>query len=71
MEMYLAHMIIFRAIEKARLLYIFGDIGIRGWFSYITVFLLVIVGLVLFIQAYKKAKIFLKNTVALYLDKKA
>lgn len=65
MEMYLAHMVIFRAIEKIRLLYIFGDFGIKGWISYITVFLMVVLGLVLLIQVYKKVIMYFKNKIVL------
>lgn len=52
MEMYLAHMVIFRLIEKLNLLYIFGDTNIGGYFSISFVFILDIVGLIIFIKCY-------------------
>ena len=54
MEMYLAQMIIFRVIEKIHLLYIFGRSGIRGWISLFVTFFLTVVGLICFIECYKK-----------------
>lgn len=53
MEMYLAQMVIFRAVEKLHLLYIFGNYGIGGWISYIFAFIFTIAGLVIFINCYK------------------
>lgn len=49
LELYLAQMVIFRIVEKFNLLYVFGD----GWLSFLLTFLLVIIGLVVFIQVYK------------------
>lgn len=53
MEMYLAHMIIFRVIEKVNLLYVFGNTNIGGLFSAIFVFILDVIGLIIFIGCYK------------------
>lgn len=53
MEMYLSQMIIFRFVEKCNVLYLFGNKGIQGWISYITAFLFVILGLLVFIMCYK------------------
>lgn len=53
MEMYLAQMVIFRLIEKLNLLYLIGDTGIGGWLSLICTFLLVVIGLIVFIFAYR------------------
>lgn len=49
MEMYLAQMVLFRVIDKLNLLYVFG----QGWMSFIFVFILEIVLLVVFIEGYK------------------
>lgn len=51
LEMYLAHMIIFRFAEKLHLLYLFG----KGWISYIFAFVFVTCVLILLIFCYKKA----------------
>lgn len=48
-EMYLAQMFIFRLIQKMTILYVFG----YGWASFLLVWLLVCIGLVIFIKAYK------------------
>ena len=61
MEMYLAHMVIFRIIEKANLLYLFGNSGIGGWLSLITAFILTVIVLIIFIQCYKFAFKFVKK----------
>lgn len=53
MEMYLAQMIVFRIIEKLHLLYIFGNTGIGGWISFLSVFALTIIGLICFIKGYR------------------
>lgn len=54
MEIYLAHMMIFRVLEKLNLLYIFGNSGAGGWLSYITVFVLMLAGVTAFILCWKK-----------------
>ena len=56
LEMYLAQMLVFRAIEKAKLIYVFGD----GWGSFIAVFILTVIGLIIFIEIYKKVGRFFK-----------
>lgn len=61
MEMYLAHMVIFRVVEKLGLPYVFGDSGIGGWGSYILTFVLTLFGLIVFIQCYKFAVKILKK----------
>ena len=50
LELYLAQMVIFRVIEKAKCLYIFG----HGWISFLVVWMVVVVGLVVFIEVWKK-----------------
>lgn len=50
LELYLAQMVIFRAIEKIKCLYLFG----HGWISFIAVWIAVVVGLIVFIEAWKK-----------------
>lgn len=50
LEMYLAQMVIYRAIEKVNCLYLFG----YGWISYLFVLVALCVGLVLFIEAWKR-----------------
>lgn len=55
MEMYLAHMLIFRIVEKLNLQYIFGNYGVGGWGSYILTFTLTVVGVIAFIYCYKFA----------------
>jgi len=49
LEMYLAHMVIFRAVEKVKCLYLFGN----GIISFVAVWIAVIIGLILFIEIYK------------------
>ena len=49
LELYLAQMILFRVVEKAGLLYKLGT----GWISFIVVWIAVVIGLILFIEAYK------------------
>lgn len=48
LEMYLSHMLIFRVVEKINLLYVFGN----GWFQFGFVFLLTILGLIIFIKIF-------------------
>lgn len=61
MEMYLAHMLIFRVVEKMHLLYIFGNCGFGGWCSFLFVYVLTVSGLIVFIQCYKIVYHFLKG----------
>lgn len=49
MEMYLAHMVVFRVLEKAGILDVFGS----NWSSYLIVCVAVVIGLVSFIGAYR------------------
>lgn len=49
LELYLAQMVIFRAVEKAGLLYKLGT----GWISFVMIWVVVIIGLIVFIEAYK------------------
>lgn len=65
MEMYLAQMVIFRVIEKVHLIYLFGKTGIGGWTSFLITFLLVIVGLVVFIEVFR----YLQKKVICFLTK--
>lgn len=51
LELYLAQMIIFRVIEKANCLYLFG----KGWISFLAVWIAVVVGLIVFIEIWKRA----------------
>jgi peptidoglycan/LPS O-acetylase OafA/YrhL len=50
LEIYLAHMVIFRLIEKVNLLYIFGN----NWISFILVWVMIVMGLLIFIAFWKK-----------------
>lgn len=49
LEIYLGHMVIFRVIEKMQALYIGGT----GWLSFIVVWAMVVVGLIVFIEIYR------------------
>ena len=51
LELYLAQMVIFRIVEKAKCLYLFGT----GWISFLTVWVAVIIGLTVFIEIYRFA----------------
>lgn len=50
LELYLAHMVIFRIVEKAKCLYLFG----HGWISFFVVWIAVVVGLIVFIEVWKR-----------------
>lgn len=50
LEFYLAQMAIFRIVEKAHGLYLFG----YGWISFIAAWVAIVVGLILFIKVWKK-----------------
>lgn len=50
LELYLAQMFVFRAVEKTNCLYLFGS----GWISFIAVWIAVIVGLIVFIWIWNK-----------------
>lgn len=49
LELYLAQMVIYRLVEKAGLLYIFGN----GWVSFLVMWVLIVIGLIVFIKIYK------------------
>lgn len=50
LEMYLAHMVFFRAIEKIKGLYLAG----KGWIGFVCVWIAVVVGLVVAIEIWKR-----------------
>jgi len=50
MELYLAQMVIFHLVEKAGLLYKLGT----GWSGFVFVWIAVVIGLIIFIQIWKK-----------------
>lgn len=50
LELYLAQMVIFRVVEKAKCLYLFG----REWISFLAVWIAVVVGLTVFIEVWKR-----------------
>lgn len=52
LEIYLAQMVIFRVVEKAKCLYLFGT----GTISFILTCVVVIIGLIIFIEIYKFAE---------------
>lgn len=52
LELYLAQMVIFRVIEKVKCLYLFG----HGWLSFVIVWVAVIVGLIVFIEVWKRVE---------------
>lgn len=51
LEIYLAHMVIFRAVEKGKGLYLLGT----GWIGFMLAWIAVILGLIVFIEVYKYA----------------
>lgn len=51
LELYLAQMVIFRVVEKAKCLYLVGT----GWISFLAVWIAVIIGLIIFIEVYRFA----------------
>ena len=59
LELYLAQMVIFRVIEKAHCLYLVGN----GWVSFLLVWIVVILGLIAFIEVWKSiyGAVFTKN----------
>lgn len=63
MEMYLAQMVVFRVIERLHLIYAFGDTGVGGWASFLFAFALTVLGLICFIECYKKTIDCLKNVI--------
>ena len=65
LELYLAQMVIFRAVEKVHCLYLLGN----GWFSFILVWIVVVLGLVGFIIGWKKVWEFTSTKVKSLLAK--
>ena len=59
LELYLAQMLIFRVIEKAKCLYLFGT----GWISFLVVWIAVIIGMIVFIEIFKQAKSFIAKRI--------
>lgn len=59
MECYLAHMVIFRVIEKTSCLYLMGD----SWCGYLWACILVLVGVLVFVEVWKKMWTLLKKTI--------
>lgn len=57
LELYLAQMILFRVVEKMNMLYIFG----HDWKSLLFSFLIIVVGLVVFIEIWKRVFNFLSK----------
>lgn len=66
LEMYLAQMVIFRIIEKTDCLYLWG----KGWISYITVLIMVIAGLIIFIEIYRLSIKLITNKLLSYKEHK-
>ena len=54
LELYLAQMVIFRVVEKAGLLYKLGN----GWISFVFVWIVIVAGLIVFIEIWKQAYVF-------------
>lgn len=50
LELYLAQMVIFRIVEKVKCLYLFG----KGRISFLAVWIAVVVGLIVFIETWKR-----------------
>lgn len=59
LELYLAQMVIFRGVEIMNCLYIFG----HGWISFIVVWIAVVVGLIVFIEMWKRMWTFVQEKV--------
>lgn len=59
MEIYLCHMMVFRAAEKLHLNYLFGF----GWLSYITTVFIVLVGSILFSIVFRRVSNIVKNRI--------
>ena len=55
LELYLAQMVIFRGFEKLNVLYVCG----KGWLGFVYIWSLVILGLIVFIELWKRVIIFL------------
>lgn len=50
LELYLAQMVVFRVVEKVHCLYLIG----HGWSSFLLVWFAVVVGLIVFIEVWKR-----------------
>ena len=50
LELYLAQMVMFRFVEKFRVLYLFG----HGWVSFIAVWAAIVIGLIVFVELWKR-----------------
>ena len=61
LELYLAQMVIFRIVEKAHGLYLFG----HGWVSFIAVWAAVVIGLILFIEICKRVWVLVQRKLKL------
>ena len=61
LELYLAQMFIFRIIEKINSLYLAG----HGWVSFLLVWVAVVVGLIVFIEIWKRAWMFIQRKLKL------
>ena len=59
LELYLAQMVIFRAVEKAELLYKFGN----GWFGFVVVWILIVMCLIVFIEIWKRCYFFIRKKI--------
>lgn len=57
LELYLAQMVIFRIVEKVKCLYLFG----KGRISFIAVWIAVVVGLIVFIETWKRVYSFAED----------
>lgn len=60
LELYLAQMVIFRVIEKVKCLYLFG----HGWISFLAVWIAAVVGLVVFIEVWKRVYQLMRQKVS-------
>lgn len=59
LELYLAQMVIYRLVEKVKCLYLFG----QGWGSFLFVWLVVVAGLIVFIEVWKRIWNWMSRTV--------
>lgn len=59
LELYLAQMVIYRVVEKANCLYLFGN----GWISFIATCAIVLILLILFIEIWKRLYNYISHTI--------
>lgn len=59
LELYLAQMIIFRVVEKAKCLYLFGT----GWISFVVVWIIVVAGLIVFVELWRQISQIVSNKI--------